>query len=56
MKIELDTDKLTVAQLYALSWLVFDQTDVYADVVREHNWRDKAERQEKRKAYEAHNE
>lgn len=40
MKITLDTDDLTIAQLYALSWMVIDQPEMYKAVVDEHNRRE----------------
>jgi hypothetical protein len=56
VKIVLDTDKLTVPQLYALSWMVFDQPKIHKQVVDEHNWRAEIERQENKRKYESHNE
>lgn len=47
MKIELDTDELTVDQLYALSWMVLENREVYKAVVKEHNRRDQVERHSK---------
>jgi hypothetical protein len=48
MKLLIDTDHLTVAQLYALSWMVYDLPDIYKAVAEEHNRRDAEERMRKR--------
>lgn len=40
MIVTLDTDKLSIAQLYSLSWLVFDQPEVYKAIVKEHKARE----------------